>query len=446
MTTAVPDTVLLIDDEEAARRSCGDALERAGFEVYRETGGAGVMGTAARLQPGVVLIDVTVLDRASPDLLRDLRASGAAVVALGGVRDLDAAIRAVRLGAESFVAKTDPTHLVAATARAAEKSRLAREVAWLRDHGPADLAIIGVSPAMRGLAERVARAAMHERSPVLLVGEPGTGKGRVARLIHALGPRAAGPFIAVPRGEPSVAMVVGQERGGGGDGRERRAGLVELADHGTLFVPDVAVLPDDAQRRLVGMLDSGRVRRFGGTRDVPVDVRLVAATHRDLVDAMRAGRVREDLLYRLSVGPIELPPVRERPREDRLALVERLLGELRAGSPGAPTRFTPTALARLADAPWPGNVREMRNAIERALLAARDAAEIDLAHLPGELRARGAVGDRRAFLPSPLTEVERLHIERALRHFGGNRTRTALALGISRATLINKIKAYGLTG
>jgi len=443
----VPDTVLLVDDDEATRRALGDALERAGFEVHREAGGGGIAATAAQLQPGVVLIDVRALDRRAPDLLGELRAHGAAVVALAGPRDLDAAIHAVEAGAESFVAKSgDPVHLVAATARAAEKARLARELTWLRDPGAPDLGMLGVSPAMRALAEVVARTARQARSPVLLVGEPGTGKQRVARVMHALGPRAGGPFIAAPRGGTSIGTLVGQERGAAGDRRERRAGLMELADRGTLFVPDVTTLPDEAQRRLVDLLDGGRLRRLGGTRDVAVDTRLIASTDRDLVDEMRVGRVREDLLYRLTVGPIVLPPLRERARDDRVALVERLLAELAVELAQGPARCTAAAQARLADAPWPGNVREMRNVIERAMLAARGADAIDLMHLPGEFRARGAAGDRRAFLPSRLVEMERLHIERALRHFGGNRTRTALALGISRATLINKIRSYGLSG
>ncbi len=443
----MPDTVLLVDDDEPTRRVVGDALERAGFEVYRETGGGTVAVTAARLQPGVVVIDVRALDRSAPDLLPELRAHGAAVVALAGTRDLDSAVRAVQAGAESFVVKSgDPVHLMAATVRAAEKARLARELTWLRGPGSADLATLGVSPAMRALADVVARAARQPRSPVLLVGEPGTGKRRVARLMHALGPRAGAPFIAAPRGGVSVGALVGQERAAGGERWERRAGLIELADRGTLFVPDVTTLPDDAQRRLVDVLDGGHMRRLGGARDVAVDTRLIAATDRDLVEEMRAGRVREDLLYRLTVAPIVLPPVRERARDDRAALVEGLLAELAVEMPDTPARCTAAALARLADASWPGNVREMRNVIERAMLAARGAAEVDLVHLPGELRVRGAAGDRRAFLPSPLAEIERLHIERALRHFGGNRTRTAMALGISRATLINKIRSYGLSG
>lgn len=444
----MPDTVLLVVDDEAARRTLGDTLERAGFEVYRETGAEGGRLAVARLQPAVVLADVSVLDRAGSALLGELRGAGAAVVALAGARDLEAAIRVVRRGAESFVAKGgEPDHVVAATTRAAEKARLARELAWLRNHGPGpDLTLLGASPPMRNLAEQVARAAATERAPVLLAGDTGSGKALIARIIHRLSARAAGPFIAVPRGTPPVAAVIGQERGVQGDGRHRRVGLLELADGGTFFVPDVAALPNEVQQRLVTVLDSGRLRRLGGTRDVSLDVRIVAATERDLVEEMRAGRVSEDLLYRLSVTPLVIPAVRERPREDRLALVERLVTELAAAVPGSPARCSPLVLERLADAAWPGNVREMRHVIERALLAARGAAEIDLGHLPGELRARGAAGDRRAFQPTALAEAERLHIERALRHFGGNRTRTAQALGISRATLINKIRGYGLTG
>jgi len=445
----VTDTVLLIDREEAVRRALGDALERAGFEVHREAALAGGVDAAARLGPDVVLVDAGLPDVAAPGLIADLRARGAAIVALAAPRDIEAAFRAVELGAESVVARdAEPSHIVAAAARAAEKARLGRMVTHLRaGSASGGLDALGPSPVMRQLAARITRVAAG-RAPVLLTGESGTGKGRMAGLIHALGPRAAAPFVAFRSAAHLPAMaragLFGYERGAFAEARERRLGLVELADRGTLYVDEICEVPPDAQAALLQVIDAGRFRRVGGTRDLAVDVRIVAATDRDLVAALQGGRLREDLLYRLSVSTIAVPPLRERAPEDRLALVLRVAAELRPRVSGSPGAWSAEALDRLTGAPWPGNVREMRNALERALLSARGATEVALEHLPGELRARGAAGERRAFQPVPLAELERHHIERALRHFRGNRTRTARALGISRATLINKIRSYGL--
>lgn len=445
----MPDTVLLIDREEAMRRTLGDALERAGFEVHREAAVAGGVDAAVRLGPDVVLVDIGLPEAAAPGLIADLQSRGAAVVALAAARDLETAFRAVQLGAESVVARdADTSHIVAAAARAAEKTRLVRQVSHLRGGGaPGDLDALGSSPVMRQLADRITRVAAG-RAPVLLTGASGTGKGRVAGLIHALGPRAAAPFVALRSAAYPPAMVraalFGYERGAFAEARERRLGLIELADRGTLYVDELCEVPPDAQAALLQVIDGSRFRRVGGTRDLGVDVRIVAATDRDLVAALQHGRLREDLLYRLSVTAIALPPLVERAPEDRLALIGRIAAELRPRVPGSPGAWSAEALDRLTGAPWPGNVRELRNALERALLSARGAAEVGLEHLPGELRARGAAGERRAFQPLPLAELERHHIERALRHFRGNRTRTARALGISRATLINKIRSYGL--
>jgi DNA-binding NtrC family response regulator len=182
---------------------------------------------------------------------------------------------------------------------------------------------------------------------------------------------------------------------------------------------------------------------MGGSREIEVDVRLIAATSRDLGPEVEAGRFREDLQYRLSVMPLALPPLRERSREDRLALVLRILNELQKEVSVGPAAITPEALDRLVTYAWPGNIREMRNVIERALILGRGQPAISVEHLPGEFRARPGIGDRR-HTPQTLDELERQHIERTLRHHSGNRTRAAHELGISRATLINKIKRYSI--
>ena len=241
--------------------------------------------------------------------------------------------------------------------------------------------------------------------------------------------------------------LFGHEKGAYTDAKERKIGLFELADRGTIFLDEVGELAAELQPKLLKVLETKAFRRLGGTREITVDVRLIAATNRDLVAEVEAGHFREDLYYRLNVMPLTMPPVRARAREDRLALLQRILAALRPQLPGCPSECTSEALDRLLSAPWPGNVREMRNVLERAMILSRGQPLIGIEHLPLDLRKAAYTpdGDRRGHQAIPLAEVERQHIERTLRHHGGNRTRAAQELGISRATLINKIKLYSLT-
>ena len=333
-------------------------------------------------------------------------------------------------------------------ARVAEKVRLSRQNARLKmlDHEGEGLASLGVSPAMRELARQVELLAASERTTALLSGESGTGKGWVARVIHNLSPRKDGPFVEVNCAGLSAAFLdselFGHEKGALSDGRERKVGLFELADHGTIFLDEVGELAPELQSKLLQVLETQKFRRLDGTRELTVDVRLIAATNRDLVREVEGGRFREDLYYRLNVMPLVLPPVRDRSREDRLDLITRILADLKTQLPGCPTECTTDVVDRLLAAPWHGNVRELRNVLERAMILGRGQPAIGFEQLPPDLRQRSAT-DRR-YQAQSLSEVERQHIERTLRHHGGNRTRAALELGISRATLINKIKQYGM--
>nr|MBA2627764.1 sigma-54-dependent Fis family transcriptional regulator [Gemmatimonadales bacterium] len=198
------------------------------------------------------------------------------------------------------------------------------------------------------------------------------------------------------------------------------------------------------QPKLLKVLEAKTFRRLGGTREITVDVRLIASTSRDLAAEVEAGRFREDLYYRLSVMPLRLPALRDRTREDRLALITRMLEGMQRSLPDGPPAVNSEALERLLAYNWPGNVREMRNVLERALILGRGQPAVTVEHLPGEFRARPGVGDRR-HTPLSLDDLERQHIERTLKHHAGNRTRAAVELGISRATLINKIKRYTIS-
>jgi transcriptional regulator with PAS, ATPase and Fis domain len=216
----------------------------------------------------------------------------------------------------------------------------------------------------------------------------------------------------------------------------------ELADKGSIFLDEIGELALELQPKLLKVLETKKFRRLGGTRELTVDVRLITATNRDLVREVETGRFREDLYYRLNVMPLVLPPVRERSREDRLELITRIIADLKSQLPGCPSECSTDVLDRLLSAAWPGNVREMRNVLERSMILGRGQPQIGLEQLPPDLKQR-ATTDRR-YHPQSLSELERRHIERTLRHHSGNRTRAALELGISRATLINKIKAYSL--
>jgi DNA-binding NtrC family response regulator len=443
------DTLLLVDDDASVLRAIGDYFERIGYEVWREGTGEQAMETFHRERPDVVLLDLHLPDSSGLVVLERLRREGAAVILLTGQGDIETAVKAMQLGAENFLTKpVDMTHLAAAIARVAEKVRLTRQNARLRalDHEAEGIGSLGVSPAMREMARQIELVAASERSTVLLQGESGTGKGWVARVIHNLSPRSGGPFVEVNCAGLSATFLdselFGHEKGAYTDAKERKVGLFELADHGTIFLDEIGELTPDLQPKLLKVLETKTFRRLGGTRELSVDVRLIAATNRDLVREVEGGRFREDLFYRLNVMPLVLPPVRERSREDRLDLIRRIISDLKTQLPGCPSECSTDVLDRLLSAAWPGNVREMRNVLERSMILGRGQAVIGIEQLPPDLRQRAAT-DRR-YQAQSLSEVERQHIERTLRHHSGNRTRAALELGISRATLINKIKAYSL--
>jgi len=443
------DTLLLVDDDAAVLRGIGDYFERIGYEVWRESTGEQGIETFRRVRPDVVILDLRLPDASGLVVLERLRRENGAVILLTRQGDIETAVKAMQLGAENFLTKPiDMAHLAAASARVVEKVRLSRQNARLRalDHETEGVGSLGISPAMRELGRQIELLAASDRSTVLLLGESGSGKGWVARVIHNLSARSEGPFIEVNCGGLSATFLdselFGHEKGAYTDAKERKIGLFELADRGTLFLDEIGELALELQPKLLQVLETKKFRRLGGTRELAVDVRLITATNRDLVREVEASRFREDLYYRLNVMPLTLPPVRDRARDDKLDLITRLLAGLRTQLPGCPSDCSADVLERLLAAPWAGNVREMRNVLERAMILARGQANIGIEHLPPDLRQR-ATTDRR-YQAQSLSEIERQHIERTLRHHGGNRTRAAIELGISRATLINKIKVYSL--
>lgn len=443
------DSILLIDDDVTLLRTLGNFFEQRGWGVYRELTGEAGLATHARALPEVVLCDLHLPGIDGLEVLERLRQQDVAVIMLTGDDHLPTAVQAMRLGAENFLVKpVDLEHLGAAADRAAEKVRLRRVNRTLIGRGAGSgVELPGRSPPMRALRERVAMLARSDQPAILVMGETGTGLRDVAQMIHEQSNRAAEPFIecVAASTEPFAleATIFGVEGEAGDAAAQSRAGLLEVADRGSLLLEEISASPPGVQVRLEAMLEQRAFRRSGGTREIPVDVRVIATTSRDPEEEVAAGRLDRTLYFRLKAMSVTVPPLRDLSAEDLVALVRRTIERLAPASPGAPRDVTDEALDRLVSHPWPGNLREMRHVLERALMLARGSGAVGIEHLPGEFRARPGPFDRR-HTPLTMEEVERMHIERTLKHHAGNRTRAAQELGISRATLIAKIKRYAI--
>jgi two-component system response regulator AtoC len=446
----VADSILLVDDDVSLLRALGAFFEQRGWDVHRELTGEAGLATYARTLPDVVLVDLHLPGIDGLEVLERLRGHEAAVIVLTGDGQVELAVQAMRNGAENFLVKpVDLDHLGAAADRAAEKVRLRRVNRTLIGRGTNGVGVesLGTSPPMREFRQQLTALARSNHPAILIRGESGTGKRSVARMIHDLSIRADEPFIetVAASAEPFglEATIFGVDGPGEEPGSQSKAGLLEIADRGTLALHEITAAPIGAQVRLAATIEHRAFRRSGGTREIPVDVRIVATTSRDPDVELAEGRFERELYFRLKAMSITVPPLRDLSRADVVAAIQRQLNHLAGGTPGSPNRVTDEALDRLATHPWPGNLREVRHVLERSLMLGRGHEAIGIEHLPGEFRARPGPFDRR-HTPLTMDEVERMHIERTLKHHTGNRTKAAQELGISRATLIAKIKRYGL--
>jgi two-component system response regulator AtoC len=450
----MPRSILIIDDDPGVLGVLTKFFQRKGWEVSSAGSGEDGVRLYEAQRPDVVLLDLDLPGLSGRDILDILVARGAAVVMLTGHAEVEVAVDAMQSGAETFLTKpVNFTHLEAVVERAAEKVELRRtnELLARSMAERTESTGLGASPMMRDLARQVDLLAGSGDTTALLLGESGTGKSFIAQMIHARSPRARSPFVEINCAGLQATFLdselFGHERGAFTDAKEMKRGLFEVADRGTLFLDEIGDLAPELQPKLLKVLETRSFRRLGGTRELQVDVRLIAATNRDLDAEVRAGRFREDLFYRLSVFPLVVPPLRERSREDVLELAHRFLRELGKRHRNSPTELSPKALEVLGGYAWPGNVRELRNVLERALVLAAGAQRLEPEHLPAGLKAPGAP---RASRDEPsilsLEEVERRHIERTLFLLAGNRTAAADKLGISRSTLHTKITQYGLEG
>ncbi len=441
-------SVLVVDDEANIRSSLEGALTREGYQV--ETA-ASAAEARAKLKESfdTLLVDVWLPDGSGLDLLREAMAQNpeAVVIVMSGHATIDAAVEATRLGAYDFLEK--PLSLdrllillrnsaTAATLRA-ENQRLSR--AWA---GP----IAGRSPAIKKLLADVERAGS-TTARVLVRGENGTGKELVARALHAAGPRRDQPFVAVNCAALPDTLIeselFGHERGAFTGATQSRKGLFELAHRGTLFLDEVGDLSAHAQTKLLRVLQEGELNHVGGNRTILVDVRVIAATNQDLEELARAGRFREDLYFRLNVIPITVPPLRERP-EDIPLLVERFTTQIATDAGVKPRPFTAEALDALGRYSYPGNVRELRNVVERLLImapGARIGAETVRAILPMAAATAAGDGVANGRLADLVRDFEKRAIDAALDAEGGNMTRAAARLGLERSHLYKKMKKLG---
>jgi two-component system response regulator AtoC len=446
-------SVVVVEDDPRLLDILTSHLQRMGYAVRGAPGAARALEALAAAPADVVLSDVRMPGMDGRTLLQVARERfpGVKVVLMTAFGSVDDAVEAMRAGAYTYVTKPFKVDEIAAVLRnAAREVALGREVDTLRravrGRWSAD-ALIGPSAAMARVRDAL-REAAHVTATVLITGKSGTGKELAARAIHYEGPRAAGPFVPVNCAAIPESLFESQlfgHRKGAFTGAESQTGLVEASSAGTLFLDEVGEIPLTHQAKLLRVLQEEEVTPLGAARAVKVDLRVVAATNRDLEAMVKKGAFREDLFWRLDVLRVHLPDLRER-AEDVPAVAEHLLGEI-AREQGAPALgFTEAALAALSRHAWPGNVRELRNALERALLAARGR-RVDVGDLPAAVRgAPAAVAAPLGDAALTLADVEKAHIERVLALCGWNRSAAAKALGIDRRTLFSKVQRYGLVG
>jgi DNA-binding NtrC family response regulator len=448
--------VLVVEDDDAMRDLLVEELAEAGFQVAAARGGREGIDRVRREPVDLVITDLRMPDLDGFDLIRDVKATPHSphIVMITAFGSIETAIKAVKLGAYDYITKPfEIEELVLVADKALEERSLRRQVARLQREVEGKFGfdnIVARSEAMREILTLVSRVASSNVS-VLVTGESGTGKELIARAIHYNSDRAKGPFVpvnlaAVP-GNLIESELFGHKRGAFTDARQDRIGLFEEASGGTIFLDEIGELALELQAKLLRVLQEQEFRPLGATKTQSVDVRVVAATNRDLDEMLQEGRFREDLYYRLNVIEISLPPLRQRP-DDIVPLAEHILTQAAARS-GRPrrVRLDPAAQRSLLSYHWPGNVRELSNVLERGLaLCAGD--EIQLDDLPNQVRAQrdsdllAAAAARRM----TLDELEREYIRLVLADEGGNKTRAASRLGLDRKTLYRKLEEYARGG
>ncbi len=449
--------VLVVDDELLIRQYIEAVLEDEGFDVVLADSAAAARAAFEGGEIHAAILDLKLPDGDGMTLLKGFVETDpdVAVIMLSAHGDISTAVTAVKAGAFHFLEKPPKTEILVATlTKALEARSLKRTVSGLRRQAGwriAHVEIVGRSAAMRKLVEIIGKVGASESATVLLRGESGVGKEVVAQAIHAKSDRADHPFLEINcTALPETLLeseLFGHERGAFTDARERKKGLLELADRGSVLLDEIGDLPPGAQAKLLRFLETRSFKRVGGIKTIAVDVRIIASTNRDLEAAVRDGSFRRDLFYRLNVIPIMISPLRERP-EDVQPLAEFFLDRM-ATTMRRPARdLDKAAAAMLERYAWPGNVRELRNVFERVVIL-EEGTTILTEHLPDELQPGARAIDLEAGYSLPaaginLEELEKDLIGQALARTRGNKTRAAELLGLTRDTLRYRLEKYGL--
>ncbi|HEX8649643.1 MAG TPA: sigma-54 dependent transcriptional regulator [Pyrinomonadaceae bacterium] len=455
----MPD-ILLVEDKDSLRRVLRLTLEAAGYTVTESADARAAAAEIARTPHRLVLTDLRMPHGSGLDVLRAARAADpeVPVIVMTAYGSIDEAVQAMKDGAHDFLQKpVDSNHLLLLVERALEQARLRTENILLREEWSRRYGfprILGESDAIKRAVAETQRVSQTEAT-VLLLGESGTGKELFARAVHHLSARRDKPFVAINCAALPETLIenelFGHERGAFTGASERRLGKFELAAGGTVFLDEIGELPISVQGKLLRAIEEKTVDRIGGRAPIPVDVRVVAATNRDLRAAVESGDFRRDLFFRLAVFPVEIPPLRAR-GEDVLLLARHFAAQLGRELRGREATLGEASLATLRAHTWPGNVRELENAIERACILS-DTATLEPRDLglvtnqagePEELAAIDTSGTLAEAADRAVRFVERRKISTALRAYDGNKTRAAEALGVSYKTLLTKIKDYNL--
>ena len=440
-------SVLVVDDELLIRKSLGKVLRASGYTVDVASTGAEGLEKVGVLKPQVMILDMRLPDTDGLSVLRRARELDALlqVIVITAYGDVQNAVDAMKLGACDFVRKPyEMEDIVLAVESAGRNFRQATELdlyrrrAWQHYSGEE---IIGQSPLMKEVRELIEKVVKSKATSVLITGESGTGKELVARAIHYRSDRAHAPLMEVNCSSFQESLLenelFGHEKGAFTDANETKKGLVELCDGGTLFLDEVADMSLPTQAKLLRFIDYRSFKRVGGAQDIAVDIRIVAATNKNLEEEVRAGRFRSDLYFRLKVVSIHLPPLHDR-GDDILLLARHFLLEFSRQFKKDFKEIAAEARPLLTSYRWPGNVRELRNVLERAVLL-EDGTELEVDHLPRELSGRRLASDHDIASPT-LAQIEADHIAEVLRLTGGNKSRAARILGISRQGLIEKLR------
>jgi DNA-binding NtrC family response regulator len=447
--------VLIVDDDANTREALAALAAAEGFTTAVAGSVAEARIQLVRQRPDVILMDLRLPDGTGIDLFEDLEdRSSIETILITGHASVESAVEALRLGASDYLTKpVNLQRLKAVLSRVPKSGELRAEIGALRDElrrlGRFGR-LVGRAPAMQEVYDKIARVAPTEAT-VLLLGESGTGKEIVARTIHELSRRRKHPFLAINCGAISANLIenemFGHERGSYTGADRQHKGYFEQANGGTLFLDEITEMPLELQVRLLRVLETGQLMRIGTTRAIETDVRIIAATNRDAREAVRAGKLREDLYHRLNVFPLEMAPLRAR-GEDIELIANHFLEEMNEAC-GSRKKFAPGAIARMKQYPWPGNVRELKNYIHRVFIMAGDEGleGPTLDAQPGPIRSVSTSSSAPAItvpLGTPLSVAARELILSTLEHCGGERKRTAEMLGICTKTLYNRLREYGI--